>query len=137
MARRIILQREAPNINGFPIPMGQLNLPESMLDPSKRESWNNHHHHYYARMMARLTMTQLMRDLNGSQTPMLKDVHNIYHDRYSPPPIPDLVDVMDRLDEARQTQEPLRYGTISFPRYALITDDQWSEAQNEYNLLNR
>lgn len=137
MKRRIHLQREAPHINGFPVPITELELPETMLDPSKRESWNNHHRHFYARIMARLTMTQLLRDLDANQDPTPRDIHNIYHDRYTPPPVPALVDVMDRLDEARQKQEPLRYGTISFPTFQLISDDQWADAQNEYNLLNR
>lgn len=135
-SKRIHLQREAPNINGFVVPMHELELPYTMLDTDKRESWNIHHHYFTARNLGRFTLTQLLRDLDSSQTPLPKDVHAIYHDRYSPPSLPSLIDIMDRIDQAYQTQEPLRLGTISFPTYRIISDEQMHQAHMEFNELN-
>lgn len=130
------LQREAPNINGFYVSPQELELPPTMLDPTKPESWNNHHFYHYARTFGQFVMTQTLRDLNSGQFQMPKDIHAIYHDRYSPAPKPALVDMMDKLDEAFQTQEPLRYGSANNPTYSLITPPLMRIINQEYNILN-
>jgi hypothetical protein len=130
---RQLLTREAPNINGFIVPPSELSLPATMLDPNKRESWNNHHGYFYARDMGRLVMTQTLRDLDTSQFQLPKDVHNVYHDRYSPAPLPAMVDIMDHLDEAYERQIPLRYGSANLPTYNLITRELYRLITREYN----
>lgn len=130
------LQRVAPHINGFPLPPHDLELPHSTLDTTRHENWNNHHGMFYARTFGRLAITQTLRDLSTYQYQIPKDVHNVYHQRYSPSPVPDLVDIMDVLDDAYERQIPLRYGSANLPTFSLISTELRRIIHSEYNSLN-
>jgi len=129
------LSRVYPNINGFPVSPYELELPSSALDTTRQESWNNHHACFTARKMGEFVMTQTWRDLNSNQYQMPKDIHAILHDRYTPPPLPDITDIMDEIDEAYTRQDPLRYGSANYPAFRVITPTLWRTITNEYTEL--
>lgn len=130
------LQREYPNINGFPVRPHELELPPSMLDTDRQESWNNHHLCFTASKMARFVLTQTWRDLDKNQVQMPKDTHAVLHDRYTEYSIPTPTDLMDEIDEAWQTGEALRYGSAAHPTYRQISEDLIRRIHSEYNQLN-
>lgn len=129
------MRATAPHRNGFPIHPRELDLPKTVLNPSRTESFNNHHRFWTSKEMGRLIMTQVLRDLKESQVILPKDTHAIYHDRYTPAPIPPLGDIMNRLDEAYAREELLRYGTAANPTYKVLTEGLWKKIKLEYETL--
>ena len=131
------LSREYPNINGFPVSPHELELPLTKLDPAKQETWNNHHACFTARKMGLFLITQTWRDLSTNQYAMPKDTHAILHDRYEPARLPELVDIMDELEQAKEGGIPLRYGSANHPTNNLINQQLWRAITSEYTELSR
>ena len=130
------LSREHPHINGWPVPPYDLQLPESDLNPEVQANFNNHHALHSRRAFGAHAIAQTCRDLNAYQFPMARDLHGILHDRYDPAPMPDIVDMMDRVDEAFQNRELLRYGSALHPIYRVIDMRMYRSIQQTYNQLN-
>lgn len=130
------MSREHPHINGWPVPPHELQLPESMLDPEVQANFNNHHLLHSRRAFGRHAISQACRDLNAYQYTMSRDLHQVLHDRYDPAPMPANYDMMDRLDEAFQGRELLRYGSALHPIYRVIDMRMWRMLQQEYNNLD-
>lgn len=127
---------EAPNRDGWPIHPRELSLPKTNLDPTNIYSYNNHHRFWPARHLGKFVIGQTLRDLEDSQVVMPKDVHKAYHDRYEPAPLPDLHEVMQRLDDAYHTEELLRYGSAREPRYEVFGAELWELVKKEYDERN-
>lgn len=131
------LSRELPTINGFPVDPSELDLPVTMLNPDRQESYNNHHMCWTARRMGLLAITQTWRDMAKNQHVLPRDVHAVFHDRYDPPKdLPDLTALMDEIDEAYQTGALLRFGSASTPSYNVISEARYRAIQDEYNRLH-
>lgn len=130
------LAREYPNINGWPVSPHELELPESNLDPEKQASFNNHHSCWTERAYGRTALSLMVRNLNAFQDVLPRDIHGIIHDRYDPAPLPHPVEMMDRIDEAMQRRELLRFGSALHPIYRVIDMRMYREAQQSYNQLN-
>lgn len=126
----------APNREGWPIHPRELDLPKTNLDPADIYSFNNHHRFWTARHCARFVISQTLRDLEDSQVVMPKDVHKAYHDRYEPAPLPDLHEVMERLDDAYHAEELLRYGSAREPQYQVFGAELWELVKKEYDERN-
>ena len=130
------LSRVHPNYNGWPAPISELQLPESKLNPEVQNNFNNHHRLFTERDFGRHVISLTCRNLNYYQEVMPKDLHMILHDRYEPAPMPDMVDMMDRLDEAFQNRELLRYGSALHPIYRVIDMKLWRSLTAAYNELD-
>jgi hypothetical protein len=126
----------APNRDGWPIHPRELDLPKTNLDPTSIYSYNNHHRFWPARHLGKFVIGQTLRDLEDSQVVLPKDVHKAYHDRYEPAPLPDLHEVMERLDDAYHAQELLRYGSAREPRYEVFSTELWEMVKKEYDERN-
>ena len=131
------LAREYPNINGWPVSPFELDkLPESSLNPEVQNNFNNHHSMWTERAFSIHSLSLVVRNLNAYQNVLPKDIHSIIHDRYDPAPMPDIVDMMDRVDEAFQNRELLRYGSALHPIYRVIDMRMYRSIQQTYNQLN-
>lgn len=126
----------APNRDGWPIHPRELDLPKTNLEPTSIYSYNNHHRFWPARHLGKFVIGQTLRDLEDSQVILPKDVHKAYHDRYEPAPLPDLHEVMERLDDAYHAQELLRYGSAREPRYEVFSTELWELVKKEYDERN-
>ena len=126
----------APNRDGWPVHPRELELPHTTLDPGKIESFNNHHRFWTRKNMGRLVTTQTLRDLEDSQTILPKDTHAIYHALYTPPPLPSMSDMMERLQDAYDAEELLRYGSAREPQYKVFGHELWELVKKEYDERN-
>lgn len=126
----------APNRDGWPIHPRELGLPRTRLDPTDIYSFNNHHRLWTAKHCAKFVIAQTLRDLEDSQTILPRDVHKEYHDRYDPPPLPDIDEAMQRLDDAYHAEELLRYGSAREPRYEVFGAELWELVKKEYENRN-
>lgn len=133
MARRTPI--EAPHFEGFAICPTELILPESRLDLSNEYSYNNHHRMWTARKFGRSALFQTLRDLESSQVILPKDVHAAYHKRYSPPPMPTPLKALDRIQDAYDRNERLRYGSAREPEYTPIIDGLLKRLKRAYEAL--
>lgn len=124
-----------PSREGLPIPISELELPESRLNPNKKKSFNNHHSLWTARAMSRLVLSQTLRDLEAYQDVMPIDNHDWIHAEYEPPKMPS-VDVMyDRLMMAYELGERLRLGSAWNPTFKLISPERVAKIEAEHNRL--
>jgi hypothetical protein len=133
--KKLHLQREMPHNFGIPVDPRELDLPESRLNLDDSRNWNLHHWNYSASKMARFVMSRTLRNLDNFQSPLPKDVHTILHQRYDSTVMPDPTIIMDVLDQARQEQVPLRYGTLHRPEYRSIDDQLWRDINAEYRAI--
>lgn len=128
------LPREYPNYDGVPVPFHELELPPSAMNLELQESFNNHHGAHTARMFGRTAISQTFRDLAIFQDVIPKDTHSIAHYLYEPiQHLPDLVTMLDIIDEQRMKNGLLRYGSARNPTYKGITDDLYHSLMLEYN----
>jgi hypothetical protein len=109
----------APNRDGWPIHPRELDLPKTNLDPTSIYSYNNHHRFWPARHLGKFVIGQTLRDLEDSQVVL-----------------PDLHEVMERLDDAYHAQELLRYGSAREPRYEVFSTELWELVKKEYDERN-
>ena len=120
---------------GMPKRVQELDLQPSHLK-KRPENQSLHHYHWSARRMSRLLISQTLRDLENEQVFMQNDQHNLgqtaLHSIYDMPKLPTLNQMMDRLDEAKQTKEQMRVRT--FGHYVLypIGNTHWDLINKEY-----
>lgn len=130
------IPREYPNYNGIPAPFHEIEMPVSHLDLDKQESFNNHHSCFTARVFGRTAISQTFRDLAIYQDVIPKDVHAITHDRYDPPKhLPDLLTMLDIIDEQMMQNGLLRYGSALHPTYKGITNELREILMQEYSMI--
>lgn len=130
------LSREYPHYGGWPVDPIELELPHTSLEPDYQANFNNHHMLFTARAFGRHAISLACRNLAVYQTVLPRDVHAILHDRYDPAPMPDLLSMMDRLDEAYQKNELLRFGSALHPTYKVLDTEMWRDLNDEYNKLD-
>lgn len=128
---------EYPTRHGISIPTCELDLPETRLNPNRRQSFNEHHECWTKKRMGRFLITQTLRDLERHQEYMPVDVHNWVHDKYSPPRFPKLEDAMRDVQEAYEQGENLKIfrghcvGYVTEP----ITEERIQQLYREYERL--
>ena len=121
-----------PTRNGVAISPFELNLPESHLDLSREQSWNNHHNGWEARTFGSLALLQTFRDLERHQFLMPIDQHDILHRLYAPPVIPTMQEAMFVVSEAYDASERLRTGSARNPVYYTIGNDVMRRVTLDY-----
>ena len=100
---------EYPTRNGISIPVVELNLPESQLDPSVESNYNNHHNEWTARQMGRSFLLLTLRNLASHQFRMLLDVHEYVHQKFDPPKMPTPIQAMAEIERAYDAGEELQF----------------------------
>lgn len=128
-------QAEAPHINGFPLPIMELSLPESHLNLEKERNWNNHHRQWERRKYGRFILYRTLRDLESTQETVPKDVHALYHQFYIPPAMPSLEAAMLRVDDAYHQEESLKVWADGEYILTPITHSLFRAAVREYEEL--
>lgn len=132
------MERAYPtSVDGMPVSFQELDLRPSQLDLRRPESFSLHHKQFTARRMARLLITQTVRDLEFEQELVPRDQHNqgrqALHSIYCPPEPASLIQYMDRLDVARQTGERMRIRANGMYIFQDISDIHWKQIEQEYN----
>lgn len=121
--------------NSF-VPIHQLNIPSAPFKSRGERTMTNHHYAFTAGMMGRLGITQTFRDLAANQEVLPREGHNWLHQNFSPPVMPNLTSIMERLDNALDAQELLRYGTAHLSRFIHMDRDIWAACDQEYNQIH-
>jgi len=124
-----------PTRNGVGISPFELGLPESDLDLSREQNWNNHHNGWEARAFGSLALLQTFRDLERHQFLMPVDQHDTLHRLYSPPAMPTIEQAMNIVVEAHDAGERLRTGSARNPVFKSLTKDVLRRVSNDYSLL--
>lgn len=133
---KINIERPYPTINGFPVSPYELELPKSRFETTSSREVNNHHLCFTKRKMGLLAITQVWRDLDENQVVLPIDTHAVLHSLFSPPKeLPDLLDLVDHLEEAYEVGKMLKTGSANFPTYTLISPELRSEYLREYGEL--
>lgn len=127
------MNREYPNVDGWPEPLAELELPESKLDQSNKNNFNNHHMFWPRRAFGRLAISQTIRDLEKHQIILPRDTHSLIHSTYDPAPRPSIHEMMTRIEFAKSIGERLRTGFANHTYYRPITDDLWQKLLDEYD----
>lgn len=121
---------------GMPIRVEHLNLRRSNLR-QRPENQSVHHYNWSARRMGRLLISQTLRDLEGEQETMQNDQHNLgqfaLHHLYDMPPMPTLEQMMDRLDDAFESNEHMRIRTNGGWVLQSLSDIHRIQINQEYN----
>lgn len=130
------MERAYPTRDGLPLPPSELDLQPSRLK-DRPENRSLHHHNWPARRMGRLLISQTLRDLEYEQTFMPNDQHNLgayaLHTLYEPPEPASLIQMMDRLDIARETGEMMRVRANGKWVLNHISDIHWKQIEMEYS----
>lgn len=133
------MEKAYPTRNGLPISTHELDLVPSILDPNNPYSWNNHHLHYESSWYKGDLLTNTLRNLEGQQERTLRDQHNLgktsLHAIYGPPQRPTIEVVMNRLDQAHETEERLKIWDDNQKMYVYhdITEICWKQLLIRYN----
>lgn len=126
---------EYPTRNGFPVAPDELNLAPSRLNPNNKANYDNHHGMWTARQMGKLVMSKTCRNLDSLQWQMLMDQHAHLHVQYRPAPLPTLDQMMDRIYDAYDNGEELRFGSANKPKYRPIDLHTIMRINEEYSEL--
>jgi len=127
---RVSVERPYPVDNyGFPIDPHEL----GQFAFNTGEVENNHHLSYYRRRFGQLAISQTFRDLEGEQLLMPVSQHNKLHRMYSGIQIPPLMNMLTRIEQAREAGEHLKIWTQGGYVFHPITAVHWSTLMAEYN----
>lgn len=130
----IKLTREYPTIGGIPVDPKELNLPASRLDLDYQGNFNNHHWNFTKRQFGALAIAQTFRNLDRFQTVLPRDTHQELHRRFEPVKhLPDLVTMLDVIDEERQNNGLIKLGSANNPIYQPISPELFHDLMLEYN----
>lgn len=133
--KKLIIPRPLPHIDGFPLHMDELRLPPSELDPEDPFSRNNNHMHWYKRRYLGSLLFKTLMNLDRSQEQVPIDTHVIYHQTYSPAPLPRPHRAMQVIDDEYHSGGMLRYGSANNPIYEPITQELYRQVVSEYEAL--
>lgn len=131
--------RRYPTRDGLPVPIEELNLRPSQLDPSDPANYNNHHYAFEKKYYESNCLLLTYRCLEGMQEEMLRDQHNIgklaLHSIYSPPQRPALSVVMARIEQAYYGEEQLKVRVRELGGYALreFTEAEYVALKGHYD----
>lgn len=125
---------EYPTINGIAVPAHEIGLPDSKLNLSNERNLSNHHRAWTRRNMAKSSITQMFRDLEGMQEILPHDVHGKLHELYGPPKPPTPQQAMTRIAMGFYGGESMKIFSQEdgFYIYKSITMDDWLRVNQEY-----
>jgi len=128
---------EYPTREGRPVPMSELELPESRLNLDRRHNVNNHHlfHAERRRHISEFIILQTMKDLDTLQDQIGVDVHNYTHATYDPPALPTPQEALVIVYEAFEAGELLRTGSAYNPVYKQMTTALMEDIEEEYRMV--
>ena len=132
--------RPYPTREGLPIPVEEIGLRKSQLNPNKEHNYNNHHIYWARSRYEKDPIYQCLRGLERSQVMMLKDQHNMgrtaLHSLYGPPAMPTLAQAMDQIEEAYLLEERLKVQT-DIGKYTLrrISPKYFERLKNHYDKM--
>lgn len=130
MARVSVEQKPYPVDNqGFPIDPREL----GQFDFITAERRSNHHLNFYRRKFGELAISQTFRDLESEQLPMPVSQHDKLHRLYSGIEIPPLMNMLTRIEQAREAGEQLKIWTQGGYVFHPITAVHWATLMAEYN----
>lgn len=118
------------------VPVHELNIPSESFRWRGEGNINNHHYAFTRQFCGRLAITQTFRDLDANQERLPKTGHQWLHSNFAPPIIPNLTAIMERLDQALDGGEKLRYGTAHEFRLEQMSPQIWQACQDEYNQIH-
>lgn len=126
-----------PTREGIPVPVHEVYLPESKLDLSRPESFNNHHNAWARRSFGRFLLTRTLRNLESMQFMMPKDVHWHLHKMYQPPKFPTKEQALARVRAAYESGEKLKVYDVEARAYIMygLTGDLMQDIEDEYRYL--
>lgn len=125
--------KQWPTVNGIAIPLEEIWLPESNLDLTKRENFNNHHLEYTARTFGRSILLQVVRNLDCHQELIPLDVHDYIHRKYSDTEPPTPRQAMDEIYRAYHANEQLHCKEGHTYVYSPITQEVLKRCIANYN----
>lgn len=128
-----------PTLEGIARPSIEVELTETRLDINNERSFNTHHTEWRSRRFGEFLITQTLRDLEGQQDTLPRDVHQKLHDRYEPPLFPTPKQAMSRIALAYSSGEDMRIFDQMKRRYVQVplTDTHMQLLDDEYNKLSR
>lgn len=106
-----------PTRNGIAIPLPEIDLPKSRLNPEVEKNYNTHHDEWTRKKMASHAISLCLRNLERHQWLMLKDVHCWVHNRFDPPQTPTLRQAADEVMEAHENGENVRVYDMEQKKY--------------------
>ena len=98
-----------PTRNGIPVPLSEIDLPESELNINKRKNVSNHHNCFPARVFGQCVLLKTLRNLESQQTKLPSDVHAYLHNTYAPPELPTPLQALTEIERAAEAGEELLF----------------------------
>lgn len=126
---------EFPTRNGICVPIQDIWLPESELNPNKPKNYNNHHFGWVAYKFGRCLLYQVFRDLQCNQEVMLIDQHNYVHAEYDEPKPPSPLQARELIEREYQTGGYLKIKHNGHYSLRDIDDNILSQVDECYNQL--
>jgi len=121
-----------PTRNGVAISPYELSFSPSRLDLSNEYNFNLHHAEFTRREFGRFALLDTFRSLSSNQYILPIDTHAELHRLYNPPDLPTPEQAMDRIQQAVDSGEPLRYGSALHPEYRPIGKEILRLINREY-----
>lgn len=127
--------RRYPTRNGIAVPIYELDIPQSGLDPGIDHNTNLHHLEFTRRAMGQFLMTRTLRSIYDLQHDLPLDTHNWLHRHYSAPQFPTPQQAMARLAQAYFSGEPLQRKASKGYAKREFTPDLWLALNQEYEQI--
>ena len=126
-----------PTREGISVPVTEIELPKSHLNPDKEGNFNNHHNEWTRKRMGEFAITRTLRDLSRHQFVIPKDTHDYIHRNFGAPEFPTIEQAMKEVMDAYDDMEDMRVYLIDQKRYVDVPlgFHQIRECRDEYDRL--
>jgi hypothetical protein len=121
---------EHPTRHGLAVHTAELGMNPDF--PVNERILSNHHLQHSKCSYVGSIILESIRSLDERQEVLPLAIHNYYHSLYEPPVRPTLVQAMNRLQEARDKDELLKFGSARHPKFEYLTDGLWRQILSEY-----
>lgn len=123
------MNEKYPARDGVPLHPQELGYES---DPTQYQE--NHHHAFTKSWMAKLAITQTLRDLSTMQSPLPVDSHRELHARLSAPEV-NIQKAYEYVWQSYEQTEQLRYGSVKNFSYEDITPRRMQKIEREYQRI--
>ncbi len=121
---------EYPTRHGLAVHTAELGLqPDCAVN---ERNINNHHLQFTKCEYMGSIILVALRSLDERQDILPVAVHDYLHTIYEPPVKPTLVQAMNRLQQAHDSDELLKFGSARHPKFEDFTDGLWRQILAEY-----
>lgn len=96
-----------PTRKGIAIPVSEIWLPKSNLNPEQNKNFNNHHNCWTEKKFGQCVLFNTLRNLESQQFCLLRDIHGYLHEAYDPPKLPTPLQAITEIERARDDGEKL------------------------------